>query len=143
MPTWLFFHTLIANIPETQYVAKDVLGHVKSICAVLPCPDCASHATEYLAKIEPRHVPRKEDFRRMLWVFHNAVNLKTRKPQFPYERMTIYDTTSIQVVFNVFAQKFTKRQQTRLFTDSLMRTRIVAQLRAWLATIDFLHGKPN
>jgi len=144
MPTWLFFHTLIANIPESQYVAKDVLSQIKAVCAVLPCPDCAAHATAYLSKIEPKHVPFKEDFRRMLWTFHNSVNQRTHKPAFAFDKLSIYSRTTLRKIFDVFAEKFTKRHfATKLFTDALMRHRIVAQLRAWLSTIDFSHRKAD
>jgi len=144
MPTWLFFHTLIANIPESQYVAKDVLNQIKAVCAVLPCPDCASHATAYLSKIEPNHVPLKEDCRRMLWAFHNSVNQRTRKPPFAFDKLSIYSRTALRKIFEVFAEKFTKRKfATKLFTDALMRDRIISRLRAWLSTLDFSHREAD
>jgi hypothetical protein len=138
MPTWVFMHTLLAKIPDDQYVAGDVLMQIKSICSVLPCPDCASHATQYLSKVDAKQVPTKDSFQRLMWQFHNFVNLKTRKQVYPIENLAIYNTLSLHFVYNVFLREFTKPQNIpRLFMDSMMRMRIIEQFKKWLATIKF------
>lgn len=138
MPTWIFMHTLLAKIPEDQYVASDMLAQIKSICSVLPCPDCASHATQYLAKVEPKHVPTRQSFQHLLWAFHNTVNARTRKPIYAMESLAIYNTLSLHFVYQVFLREFTKPQNIpRLFMDSMMRTRLIDQFKKWMATIRF------
>ena len=138
MPTWVFMHTLLAKMPDEQYIPSTTLSQIKALCSVLPCPDCAAHATQYLAKVEPKHVPTKEAFQQMLWRFHNHVNVRTRKPVFAIEGLAIYKTLSLQVVYNVFVYEFTKPQNIpRLFMDSMMRARIMERFKAWLATIKF------
>jgi hypothetical protein len=138
MPTWIFMHTLLAKMPDSQYVPAETLGQIKALCSVLPCPDCAMHATQYLAKVEPKHVPTREAFKLLLWRFHNHVNLRTRKPVFAVEGLAIYETLSLQIVYQVFLREFTKKQNIpRLFMDSMMRARIVDQFNKWLAKIKF------
>ena len=138
MPTWIFLHTLIAKMPESEYKANETLSQIKSLCAVLPCPDCASHATQFFASINAKHVPTKESFKQLLWRFHNTVNLRTRKQMFPLEKLSIYDTISFQVVYNVFITEFMRPQHNpKLFTDSMMRRRVIDGLRIWLSSIKF------
>ena len=138
MPTWVFFHTLLAKMPDGQYVASDTLSQIKSLCAVLPCPDCAAHATKYLANVEAKHVPTRAAFQQLLWRFHNFVNLRTRKPIVLLDSLAVYDTLSLQFVYAVFLREFTKHQNIpRLFMDSMMRTRVVERFKTWLASIKF------
>lgn len=138
MPTWVFLHTLLAKIPENQYVAVDVLNQVKSICSVLPCPDCAAHATAYMAKIDPKHVQTKEQFKHVLWGFHNFVNKRTNKPIVSIDSIRIYDTLSFPFIYNVFLREFLKPQNIpKLFIDSMIRTRIMNQFKSWISSIKF------
>ena len=138
MPTWVFMHTLLAKIPDDQYVAAETLTQIKALCSVLPCPDCAAHATQYLARVEPKHVLTRAAFQQVLWKFHNHVNQRTKKQAFAVEGLAIYETLSLQVVYNVFAREFTKKQNIpRLFMDSMMRARIMDQFNTWLAKIKF------
>ena len=135
IPTWIFLHTLVAKLPDHAYVAEEVLGHVKRLCSVLPCPDCAGHATSYLEKIHAKHVPTREAFRQMLWTFHNSVNIRLKKPVFRYEQLAIYDRVHLGYVYATFLREFMKPlHNPRLFMDSMARTRIVDDFKAWMAT---------
>ena len=52
-PTWFFFHTLIEKIHPNHYlvIKEEVMAYIKKICSMLPCPDCAQHATHYMTQI--------------------------------------------------------------------------------------------
>ena len=135
IPTWIFFHSLAAQLPDVLY-SEMLLTQFKQLCSVLPCPECAMHATAYMSKIRFAHVPTREAFRLMLWTFHNFVNLRKRTPQFPLEKMSIYDRVNLQRVYGVFIREFSKPLHIpKLFVDSMARTRITQQFKSWMATV--------
>jgi len=132
IPTWIFLHTLLAQMPEPLY-SEETLRQIKLLCSVLPCPDCAAHSTAYLEPIKFQQVPTLEACRRMLWGFHNVVNLRKRTPLFSYDKMEIYTKTNLAVVYRVFITEFTRpRQIPKLFIDSMLRQRIMQQFQNWI-----------
>ena len=135
VPTWLFLHTLAANLPEHTYnnIKADVLMQIKNICAVLPCPDCAKHATEYLSGLTVKHIPTKESLKVVLWRFHNVVNVQTKKPIFPIEQMVIYERSNLAVMYNMFLTEFTRPvRNPKLLMDVLSRDRIIVNFKVWM-----------
>jgi hypothetical protein len=138
IPTWLFLHTLAAQLPEARYstLKHDLLYHLKNLCAVLPCPDCAQHASQYLAGVKIDHIPTKEAFKTVLWRFHNVVNLQTRKPVFPIESLDIYDRSNLRVMYTVFLREFTKpTRNPKLIMDVLARNRVISSFQQWMKQV--------
>jgi hypothetical protein len=138
VPTWLFLHTLAAHFPEDKYptLKAELLYHVKNICAVLPCPDCAQHASEYLSGVNLNHIPTKEAFKIVLWRFHNTVNMQTKKPIFPLLNMDIYARCNLRVMYNMFLLEFTRPvRNPKLMMDVLSRDRIIANFKVWMTVV--------
>jgi hypothetical protein len=135
VPTWLFLHTLAAHLPQHKYpeLKTDVLFQIKNICAVLPCPDCAQHATQYLSQLKVNHIPTKESLKIVLWKFHNVVNLQTNKPLYPIESLDIYDRSNLAVMYNMFLTEFTRPiRNPKLMMDVLTRDRIIINFKVWM-----------
>ena len=135
VPTWLFLHTLAANMPENKYpdLKHETLNQIKKICAVLPCPDCAQHATAYLSQLEVNHIPTKEALKVVLWKFHNVVNMQTKKPQFPLKSLEIYDRSNLAVMYNMFITEFTRPMRNpKMMMDVLSRDRIIVDFKVWM-----------
>ena len=142
VPTWLFLHTLAAHLPEARYpiLKQELLYQLKNICAVLPCPDCAQHASQYLAGVSIHHIPTKEAFKTVLWRFHNVVNLQTQKPVFPLESLDIYARSNLRVMYNVFLREFTKPTRNPiLIMDVMARNRVISSFQQWMHSV-FGHG---
>lgn len=140
MPTWLFLHTLVAKIPENKYQAlkTDLLYQVKNLCAVLPCPDCAHHATQYMAGVQLKHVPTKEAFKVVLWRFHNTVNARIGKPIFPLESMYVYEKANLHVMYSAFITEFSKPSHNpKLMMDTMARSAAITKFKNWIATLSF------
>lgn len=137
-PTWVFFHTIIAKIDESKYMdyREELLGNIKRLCEVLPCPDCADHATRFLSKIHASRLPSKESFKQMLFYFHNHVNYRRHQPAFSYDKIAIYDTLNLSYITNVFVTEFTRPlHNPRYFTDGMARNTRVKVM------VDFLRSK--
>lgn len=135
IPIWCFLHAWIAKIKPDHYlkVKEEVLNHIKMICASLPCPDCAQHATLYMNPITIKHVPTQLTCVKMLWEFHNSVNVRLNKPVFSFESLEIYKRVNLQIMFNAFATAFGKPlNNPRLLLDSVSRTRKIALIKDWI-----------
>jgi len=72
---WHFIHSIAWNYPEnpTEEEKQDYLAFLGSLEKVLPCPICATHFKENMAKYPPRMSNREEFFN---WSvdMHNEVN---------------------------------------------------------------------
>lgn len=98
--TWIFFHTLSMKTTEEQYTAskKTYFDTVTTICKCLPCPECQQHATLYMKN---QRIPETlTEFKRMLWAFHNVVNVNTKKRTYPIEILEIYKTVNLTKAFH-------------------------------------------
>ena len=96
-PTWTFFHVFAEKVSEQFYNRnRDIcLQIIKSICNLLPCPVCRVHATNYMRRINIRQLNTKNNFKRMLFVFHNHVNRRLRKPLFKEHELIKYKDIDI------------------------------------------------
>ena len=132
-PTWFFFHTLIEKIHPDHYlrIKDEVLFHIKKICSMLPCPECAQHATSFMNTV--RTLPTKEDCKKMLFYFHNTVNINLKKPLYAYDALSMYQRVNLDVCYTLFRQQFIKKSNNpRFLLDSMGRTRYIKDLDAWL-----------
>jgi hypothetical protein len=131
-------HTLAAQIPDNNYanLKTEILFQIKNLCAVLPCPDCAQHATDYLSGVKVGHIPTKEALKTVLWRFHNVVNVQTRKPIYPIENLDIYAKSNLRVMYFVFLREFTRPvRNPKLMMDVMSRDRVIANFKTWMKTV--------
>ena len=103
-PIWRLFHVFLEKIKEDEFqnIYMELFNHIKRICNYLPCPECSQHATVFLSKITPEQISNKNDFKNMLYIFHNKVNIKKKKKLFPYSEMNKYKFFNILFVYNKF-----------------------------------------
>jgi len=82
---WNYQHTLAEwTIPDEQH-QRAAFENLKSGVKTFPCPRCSSKGSLYL-DANPIDLT-KEDFKTYVWKFHNVVNAKLGKPQFPIEKL--------------------------------------------------------
>jgi hypothetical protein len=116
---WNLFHTLIEQLNEDAYqaVAPQLYSQFVRICKLLPCPDCASDATNFLAKVNLTHIKSKVEFRNTFYLFHNWVNARKRKQLFNYGNILIYSKYNIIVVINKFLSVYHTKGNMKMLTD--------------------------
>ena len=134
-PTWFLFHTLACKVKEDcfQKIRGDLLNHIYSICANLPCPMCANHAMEYMKNINFNTIRTKQDLIDMLYVFHNAVNKKKNYPQFPHEDLNSKYSTAVtkNIIFNFLYHFQDKHKSVHMIANDMFRARQVEMLKEW------------
>lgn len=137
---WNLFHTLAEKIKEDSYhkIGGELFQFIRRICANLPCPDCAQHATQFMNRVNFRQIRTKTDFKNMLWFFHNAVNKRKNKPIYPLRDLDIYADYNLVSVFNQFVASFQTKGNMKLLADSFQRKIITNDLRKWL--MDNIHA---
>lgn len=116
-PTWKFFHIFAENVNESFYNRnKDIcLQIIKTICGILPCPYCKSHASNYMKHIHIQHLPTKKHFIDMLLTFHNKVNSRLHKPQFPKKNLIQYKGLDIVRAVDIMCHKLKSFDHQGLF----------------------------
>lgn len=117
-----------------------ILQIVAMMCSNLPCPDCAAHATQYLAAHQQdlMGAQTKDALRLALCAFHNSVNLrKGRLPLFdPADLAATYgraDVAAVAARALFFFQSRHSQPPGVLVPQTLSRDRTAAMVRAWIA----------
>lgn len=131
--TWVFLHTLSYKVHPEHYrqTKNELWDHIKQLCSNLPCPDCASHAMQYLKKIKTPET--KEQLIRLLVDFHNVVNRRIGKPAFPIQAIDKYATVDLSKAF--YACKHVIQHQPynpRLIMNKVKTRDSIVQFQQWL-----------
>jgi hypothetical protein len=138
-PVWALFHTLAEKIKEDDFknIHQELFHYIKRICMYLPCPECSNHAIMFLSKVKPQQISNKNDFKNMLYYFHNQVNFRKQKPKFPYSNITKYTNKNIFEVYNHFVYVYNTKGNMKMLTESFQRQFVLNDFKKWL----FLHKK--
>jgi hypothetical protein len=141
---WTLFHTLIEKMnPDAYpYVIQSTFGMIIRICRVLPCPECSRDASNFLAKINLKDYKTKTEFKNMLYLFHNWVNAKKRKPLFNYANMNKYASLYLPFVINNFIANYNTKGNMKLLAESFQRSFIVKEFISWFKTNSRVFIKP-
>ncbi len=131
---WTLFHTLIEKLNPEMYneVIPSMFMMIVNICKYLPCPDCSKDASRFLAKINLSDYKTKTDFKNMLYLFHNYVNAKKRKPLYNYSNMDKYVNMNLQHVINHFIATYNTKGNMKLLAESFQRGFVIKQFVLWI-----------
>ena len=119
-PVWNFFHTFAEKIDEKFYEKNSITCYkiIKLICYILPCSYCKRHASTYINKINPHTLKKKEDFRQMLFIFHNSVNKRIRKKLFLKEKLIKYNKNNIMNITTQMCTQLKRFNRPTMFSLS-------------------------
>lgn len=132
---WFFFHTVAHKVKELDFIKikNDLLSHIIIICKNLPCPDCSQHASRYLEGVDMNKIQTKEDFKKMLFNFHNEVNKRLHKELFTYEKCNEkYEKGKLNMIITTFFKFFEdKHKSVRMLSNDMYTQRVSNNLRSW------------
>ena len=130
---WTLFHTLAEKINPDAYsqVSPSMFNIIVQICKFLPCPDCSRDASIFLAKIKLSDYRNKTEFKNMLYLFHNYVNSKKRKPLYNYANMNKYENINLIYVINNFISKYNTKGNMKLLTETFQRSFVIKNFINW------------
>jgi hypothetical protein len=90
---WTFLHAISFSFPEdpSPEHKEAVLQLFSSLQLLLPCGDCCSHyCSTFQRKELETHLESRDTFSKWLVEFHNGVNRRLKKPEYPYEKAKDY-----------------------------------------------------
>jgi len=130
-PIWCFFHTLAEQIKEDRFneIFMQLFAYIRRICRVLPCPDCSEHATQFLLKVNPAGIRCKQDFKNVMFFFHNSVNKRKGKPIFDINNLSQYANIPVIIAYNNFVAVFRTKGNMKLLADSFQRQMLLKEFR--------------
>lgn len=132
---WFLFHTLSVKVREERFqsIRHELLNHIYTICTNLPCPICSNHAKEYLNGINMNTIQTKDDFKKLIWAFHNNVNNQKGYPFFPFEEVdTKYSLAVTNNIIIHFISHFSDNSRSvKLLADDLLRSQLCKVLKEW------------
>ena len=132
---WNLFHTLSEKINDSAYpyIKKSLFNLIVRVCRFLPCPECASDASNFLAKINIENIKTKEEFKNTFYLFHNYVNAKKRKPLFNYYNIHVYQRYKLIPVVNNFIAAYNTKGNMKLLTESFQRQFVLKEFTSWFS----------
>ena len=135
-PTWILFHTLIAKLTDDGFntIGLQLFNYIKRICNNLPCPDCAQHATQFLSRVNMATIKTKDDLRNTMYIFHNMVNKRKKKPMYHVNDLEKYKSNNSVEKYNNFIMHFKTKGNMKLLADSFQRKLLVNDFKKWLMT---------
>lgn len=106
MITWYMFHTIAEKIrPEFFTIARtSLINFIMQISHNLPCPICAEHARNHLARVNFEQIQTKEQFKMFVFAFHNRVNMDLGKPQADISILEKYKSANMDRMIQLFVQ---------------------------------------
>ena len=133
-PIWTLFHTLSEKINPHLYplVINSMFGIIIKICKCLPCPECSKDASNFLAKTKSSDYKTKNEFKNMLYLFHNYVNKKKHKPLFNYGYINKYSNLNLEVVIKKFIENYNTKGNMKLLSESFQRTLVIKDFIKWI-----------
>ena len=136
-PTWTLFHTLAQKIDENEFsrVRLELFDLINTICHTLPCPDCASHAGQYISKVNWTLINNKQKLIDLMWQFHNDVNRRKGYPLFNHDLLEkTYGGKNVIEVVRIFMyhyeDKYSKGPNSAI-AAKFHRQRIAFRLKTW------------
>jgi len=134
---WFLFHTLAEKVREEMFtsIRVELLNNIYSISVNLPCPMCATHAKEYLDRINFNRIQTKEDLKNMLFHFHNDVNKRKNVPLFPRDELDekYSKAVTVNIIHNFMHHFQDKYRSQKLIANDLLRRRVVNILKDWFS----------
>jgi hypothetical protein len=131
---WTLFHTLVEKLNPNAYnkIAGSFFAMIVQICRVLPCPECSRDASGFLAKINLNNYKTKDEFKNMIYLFHNWVNAKKRKPLYNYAYLQKYAHMNLGFVINDFISKYNTKGNMKLLAETFQRSFVIRNFKAWI-----------
>ena len=134
--TWYLFHTIAEKITDEIFNQErnNIISIIQQICNLLPCPDCAQHATEYLNKVNFNLIKDKDSLKSFLFDFHNIVNKRTNKIIFTRDELNNkYKTFDLKrIIHYFFIYFFAKTNNSKMYLYSFHRNKIKIKLYRYL-----------
>lgn len=134
-PTWFLFHTLAEKVKEEtfQYIRKDLIANIISICHNLPCPTCAKHATEFMNKVNFNTIQTKDDLKKLLFSFHNEVNKRKGYAQFEFDKLDekYEKAKTVNIIHHFIMHYNVKDFNVNMITANMQRNLIIVKLKEW------------
>jgi hypothetical protein len=134
--TWKMFHTLAHKVKPEYFdeVKTELINYVFKISSNLPCPYCSSHARLYIKKIKVSSIKSKDDFINFIFLFHNNVNSKLKKPMFSFDDLhKTYENENTLQIINAFINRYSlSSRRTHLFYNALSCKQILGMFMNWI-----------
>lgn len=135
-PTWFLFHTLAEKVKEEDFplIRVELLNIIYSICCILPCPLCSSHAKTHLNGSNFNNIRTKQQLKDFLFLFHNTVNQKKNYLLFEYDNLNEkYSKAITNMIIQNFILRFkSKNNNNLMIADDFHRKRTLKEFELWL-----------
>jgi hypothetical protein len=135
---WFLFHTLSYKIKDSEFsrLKIELLDLIKSICVNLPCPTCASHATQYIQRLNYNTINNKDNLKMFFFNFHNDVNNRLGTTLFLLSDLDAKyeNANTINIIKNFISVFQYKNKGFHMIANDMQRQRQTEIYKDWFNT---------
>jgi hypothetical protein len=131
---WKFFHSLTIKLNPTSYpnVGNQLFFYIKRFCGILPCPECSMHSKHFFSRINDKSINTKEKLVNLIYIFHNNVNVRKKKPIFDYNNITnLYENNNLIQLYNIFVSVYNVKGNLNQINESFHRQKLLMEFKKW------------
>tara|TARA_Y100000992_G_C21230675_1_gene475323 strand:- start:628 stop:1086 length:459 start_codon:yes stop_codon:yes gene_type:complete len=133
---WKTLHVLTIKIKDDSFVEQHtkLIDIIIDICSHLPCPICSTHAQGMMKKMNLKSVNTKEKLIKILFLMHNEVNKRLKKPQYSYENVIPHyeKMNTKDVLLDYYNKNINANYSERMMLYSFHRKIFLNKLRQYL-----------
>jgi len=125
---WKTLHCICMKIKDEEFSneKEELFNMIEHICANLPCPQCASHATGIIRRHKMRNAKSKDDLIKFIFLMHNEVNKRLKKNVYSFKHINKYELLNTKNVLIEYYSMNTKiKYNEKMMLHSFHRTKFL------------------
>jgi hypothetical protein len=133
--TWFVFHTVAEKVKDEYFlqIKSELCNQIYRICTALPCLLCQKHAMEYMKNINFKNIKTKDEFKKMLFNFHNVVNAQKNYKQFSYyELEEKYKKGNLSKILENFVVQMKISRNKQAVTHTMYSMNVINGFMLWM-----------
>lgn len=127
---WKTLHCITLKIKNEEFEKEKnyIIKIISDICINLPCPQCASHASNFIRRYKMKNIKNKDELIKYIFLMHNNVNKRLKKKSYNFDDIEIYNSYDIKnVLTDYYKMNINLRTSERMMLHNYHRKMFISE----------------
>lgn len=127
---WKALHCITLKIKNEEFEKEknNIIKIISDICTNLPCPQCASHASNFIRRYKMKNIKNKDELIKYIFLMHNNVNKRLKKKSYNFDDIEIYNSYDIKnVLTDYYKMNINLRTGERMMLHNYHRKMFISE----------------
>ena len=127
---WKALHCITLKIKNEEFEKEknNIIKIISDICTNLPCPQCASHASNFIRRYKMKNIKNKDELIKYMFLMHNNVNKRLKKKSYNFDDIEIYNSYDIKnVLTDYYKMNINLRTGERMMLHNYHRKMFISE----------------